>query len=883
MRHLRTRLTAIILIVLLPAVAMFAWYATAERSWEDGRLRQDQAVRASLRGQILEQQLIDVRSELALAASIPNLQGDLPETRRVLGDAAKQEPLYSTMAVTDASGTVVASTVPTGAASIAGREWFARAMATGLPVVGGYETDPVSGRPSLPIAVPIVRGRRTTGVVFAACLLDVLRASFRQVTPSPGTVIVVMDHAGMVLTRIPGSAAYEGVMEDPSVRRAAEASGTTAVDARGIDGVVRRFEVRKVALDPSSPVYVLNGYDESVEFAPERQLMATGWSLLAAGGLLGLAVAYFASTLWVLRPVGHLASATARVAAGDLDARAGLDSGAEEFRSLGAQFDEMAAALKSRLAELRGSQRALGAERERLRTVIDEMPAGVALIDEKGGVLEVNAANERIWQGAPRPGSFEEYRGVYNVYDAVTGRLLEPNELPGARTLAEAQPVEGEFGFQRFDGSRGFIHISAVPIVAGDARWALVVTEDVTERSRHQTLSDALNRVDVVVHSSLDVDAIMQRSLDAGVEAAGVDAGTIEIREGDGWVVRYQQGLKPEAVGTRLEAPDAPIAAEVSRTRQPLVVPDMLADTVRNVGFIQATAVRATLALPLIVRDEVIGCLLLHETGKPREFTADEVDFGRRLAASISLALDNAALFGELDERVRQRTAELETANKELEAFSYSVSHDLRAPLRSIDGFSQALVEDFGDKLDAEALEHLGRVRAAAQRMGELIDALLSLSRVSRTGLDMREVDLSAVAEAAGNELRDREPDRCVEFEVERGLMVHADPTLMRVLLDNLLGNAWKFTRERECACIAFGLTATDSGPAYFVRDDGAGFDMAHANKLFSAFQRLHPQDQYPGIGIGLTTAARIVHRHGGRIWAEAELDRGATFYFTMG
>jgi signal transduction histidine kinase len=232
--------------------------------------------------------------------------------------------------------------------------------------------------------------------------------------------------------------------------------------------------------------------------------------------------------------------------------------------------------------------------------------------------------------------------------------------------------------------------------------------------------------------------------------------------------------------------------------------------------------------------------------------------------------------------RIAERTAQLELANTELEAFSYSVSHDLRAPLRSIDGFSLALLEDCADKLEADGKKYLQNVRQSAQQMARLIDDLLALSRVTRTELRRERMDLTALARAVLSRLQRNEPERKVDVVVSDALMADGDPQLLSVALENLIGNAWKFTGKRSAARIELGAQMNGGRRAYFVRDNGAGFDMAYSDKLFGVFQRLHSATEFEGTGVGLATVQRIVRRHGGRIWAEGEVGRGATFFFTL-
>jgi signal transduction histidine kinase len=241
-----------------------------------------------------------------------------------------------------------------------------------------------------------------------------------------------------------------------------------------------------------------------------------------------------------------------------------------------------------------------------------------------------------------------------------------------------------------------------------------------------------------------------------------------------------------------------------------------------------------------------------------------------------------ASSYATLERRVSERTAQLEATSKELEAFSYSVSHDLRAPLRAIDGFSRIVMEDHAPTLDQGGREHLERIRAAAQRMALLIDDLLNLSRLARAELRREPIDLTGLAHDIATELRQSEPERKVEFVITDGMRAVGDPHLLRAALQNLLGNAWKFTGRRDRGRVEVGTLHQDGERTFFIRDNGAGFDMSYAGKLFGAFQRLHGTADFPGTGIGLASVQRIIHRHGGQVWATGEVDKGATFYFTL-
>jgi light-regulated signal transduction histidine kinase (bacteriophytochrome) len=337
------------------------------------------------------------------------------------------------------------------------------------------------------------------------------------------------------------------------------------------------------------------------------------------------------------------------------------------------------------------------------------------------------------------------------------------------------------------------------------------------------------------------------------------------------------------------------------------VVPDIhragLSDC--HVEILERFQVRANLVVPLLQGEHLWGLLCIHQCDGPREWEALEVEFVAQIAHHLGVALLQAELLVDLrlevaerqqaelraqgfNQSLRQAVIDLKSVNHELEAFSSSVSHDLRAPLRSIDGFSQALLEDCGDTLDVSGKDYLRRIRAATQRMGQLIDDLLTLARVSRSDMHWATIDLSDLAHRLCQDLRQQhtsdEVQRLVEVRVQPGMRMRGDRNLLPVALENLLANAWKFTAYQERATIEVGSLPEENGlpTIYFVRDDGAGFEMAYVHKLFAPFQRLHSLAEFPGTGIGLATVQRIIHRHGGRVWAEGTVGQGATFYFTL-
>ncbi len=272
----------------------------------------------------------------------------------------------------------------------------------------------------------------------------------------------------------------------------------------------------------------------------------------------------------------------------------------------------------------------------------------------------------------------------------------------------------------------------------------------------------------------------------------------------------------------------------------------------------------------------------IYFNGQRHFITADRLQILNLLLSTYEVAIQRNQELTHTKDELRNLNTSLEAANKELETFSYSVSHDLRAPLRSIDGNSQVLLEDHAHQLDEQGKVLIGRIQEGCERMAQLIEDLLNLSRLSRTEMYREEVNLSELVSSILSELQRSQPEREASFKIIEGLTADADAQLLRIALENLLGNAWKFTSKQPCTVIEFGVKQQENHQVFFIRDNGAGFNMAYANKLFGAFQRLHANTEFEGTGIGLATVQRVIARHGGRIWAESELEKGATFFFIL-
>ena len=418
-------------------------------------------------------------------------------------------------------------------------------------------------------------------------------------------------------------------------------------------------------------------------------------------------------------------------------------------------------------------------------------------------------------------------------------------------------------------------------------------------------LYSALSQSSGAIARIREPKALMQRVSEILVQFGGFNATWIAMLDADRILLR-SVAAHGEASGhfgalvLRVQPPDGlmdPCAMEALRDGRSSICNDLTADPRGSGAKVQTegSAIRSSASFPLRENGVVVGVLAVYSS-EPEHFDEEMSNVLDLLARNLSSALDRIAIERErnaaeaalrhlnatLEDRVAERTVSLAAANRELEAFSYSVSHDLRAPLRSISGFTDLLLQDYGANLDPEARGQLARVQAASARMTVLINDLLNLARISRTELKRSAVNLSEIAAEAIERLREADHDRQVEVHISPDLSVDADAGLAQIVLANLLDNAWKFTARREHAVISFGSSNLDGHAAFYVRDNGAGFDMNYADKLYAPFQRLHGEREFPGTGIGLAIVQRIVQRHGGSIRAASEEGVGTTFTFTL-
>jgi len=529
------------------------------------------------------------------------------------------------------------------------------------------------------------------------------------------------------------------------------------------------------------------------------------------------------------------------------------------------------------------------------RALVEDLPDVIVRYDSQCRRIYVNRAYREIAQ-LPAEGLLGNTPTQRSPLDPASAAALQSLVR---QVLKRGVPAELDLYWPKAPNIRLCHAVRAVPEFGADGRVVSVMTigRDITERKRaeeerivHLRFFETMDRVNRAIQGSSDLEEVMREVLEVALADFGADRVWLcypcDLQATTCTVP--MERTRPEYPGALAQGVVFPADAEILATFRAVLAAGQPvpfgegAELPLAQGAVRGFGIKSMLATVVYPKGDKPYLFGMHQCSRVRAWTPAEQTLFQAIARRLADALTTLLAYRDLERRVAERTAQLEAANKELEAFVYSVSHDLRSPLRCVDSFSHILAEDYSAQLDAQGQDNLQRICAASARMGQLIDDLLKLSRVSRDEMHPGCVDLSALGLSVLNHLRLTDPARPVEVVIASGLQAKGDERLLQIAMENLLGNAWKFTSRQPAARIELGRCAPAAGAAFFVRDNGAGFEMAFATKLFGAFQRLHSEAEFPGTGIGLATVQRIIHRHGGQVWAESKPGEGATFYFTL-
>ncbi|MCX7143347.1 MAG: GAF domain-containing protein [Proteobacteria bacterium] len=579
----------------------------------------------------------------------------------------------------------------------------------------------------------------------------------------------------------------------------------------------------------------------------------------------------------------------------------GVGNKAEDYVQEDVDAVQMIAAMVQDIVERRRAEEALRDERALLAQVTASSPVGIAVVHSSGRITFANDAAEGLLGLAKDRITQRGYDAPEWKHTDIGGNPITPEQLPVARVLATGAPVfEVEHGIEWPDGRRVLLSVNAAPLVdhAGAIEGVVAAITDITERKRSEQLLALEHTVAHALAFEEQRSSGLQAVMRAICRSMNWARSTYWRADDAAGVMRFDavwnapeldmEGYVDRAAGMTF-APGEGLVGQAWQSAEPVWIGDMGNEPPWwRESLVSRFEMRAMLAFAIGSEGRTIGALTFASLearapdarliGAMRVVSSELGQFLQRKHAEEQLRGFNA----DLERLVAERTRALEAANRELESFSYAVSHDLRAPLRTIGGFSGIIESTYAERLGTEGRDYLRRVRTAVEQMSTLIEDMLTLSRISRMGLSPRPVDLSALAQEIGRELQAEGGGRAVEWRIAPGLVAAGDPGLMRIAMQNLLANAWKYSSKRNGARIEFGAAEKDGRKEFFVRDNGAGFDMTQSGRMFQPFQRLHASAEFPGSGVGLATVARVIERHGGQIRAEGAVGEGASFFFTL-
>lgn len=863
---------ALILLVLIAVVPVFGVVIQASLAEQAQRLERAEASLRSLVGLAAayqEQHIEGARQMLtAVALAPPVFRGSAQDCEAYFRALEQRYRRYANFGLLDPGGYLTCRAARTPHPVFSGdRPYFRQAIRTGGFAVGHYMIGRATGKPSLPFATPAYRDDGSLrGVIFAALDLVAADEQLRKLSIPAEFTLLVLDLKGTVLAAAGKSPLTPGTeIPDAFLRQNLTLSQARLDRVDGEDGDRWIYAMEPVGRPGEGGVMVTGrvSRDELLASSMQRlwqQLAAlVVITVLAAAGAWAFGDRVLAAPInRLLRRVGALQREELRL---DQPPR---PRGLRELRELEQRFNDMARSLMERSLMRDAALAEMSAQRNLLSSVFDSLTEGVLVSDARGYFIHTNAAALRIAPGIARMNreknplavSSQEY-GFYQL-DGVTP--IAAHERPTARAL-RGETVDGFRHMYRgawSDGVQKVVQSSARPLRDQDGQvvgCVLVVSDITAAWQAEQALRDSERRYRTLFESNphpmwvYDLQTLRFLTVN---DAALLHYGYTR----DEFLAMTLDDIRPEedlpALHAALQSADAP-------------------------ALIRPREWRHRLKDGRIILVEVSSHVLEFDGRAARMVLAHDITERHQVQAAMRQLNET------LEQRVHERTAELALANRELESFSYSVSHDLRAPLQVIDGFGRALSARYAGALDAQAQHYLSRIRANTQQMSQLIDDLLSLARVTRTEITVQPMDLAPRAHHVVEQLRARHPDQVVQVDIESPLPCVGDSRLLTIVLENLIGNAWKFSARAAAPAIQVGCRQGDGGETvFFVADNGAGFDMTYADKLFKAFQRLHAASEFEGTGIGLATVHRIITRHGGRVWAQSAPGQGAKFQFTL-
>jgi PAS domain S-box-containing protein len=923
---LRVRLLLLVFLAVLPALALIL-YTHVERRRLDYDQAQADALRLSRLVASTEQELIHgARQLLVTLAHVPAVRRREPGAcGTLLRDLLKEYPAYASLGAVEVDGRLSCSSSAgrLETVNLADRAYLHRALQTRDFAIGQYELDSLTGKATIGFAYPILdEARHAEALVTAAVDVAWLSELLAQAQLPPGSSVNVIDSGGTMLARYPDPERWVGrsVRDAPLIRRLLDQRGAGIADVPDLEGVPRLYAFSRLTVGPDAgEAYLSVGIPKELALADADRALRRNLFGLGVVAILAMGAAWIVGDLFILRRVQALVGATRRLAAGDLSARSGVRDGRGELNLLARAFDDMAESLQARQEEAARASRALAESEARIRGILESALDAVIAMDHEGRISEFNPAAERVF-GYSRNAVVGQ-----PMADLIIPPALREQHRRGLRRYLETGegPILGkrlEITAMRADGTEFPVELAVTRVPHPGPPVFTAYLRDVSERKRaeralreafrkeqeHAAHLKGLAEAAVAMNAALSQGGVLHvlagharvilgahrclATVLAG-ERGGEPLDAMSVSEQ--WAGRG--GADGAAVGAHLHARVARAKRPVRLTRVELEADPECRRAASPRG--RPLPGGGWLGAPLLGREASVVGVIEVSHKDDGEFTQEDEAVLQQLAQMGSVALENSWLYREaqeaeerlrghtaqLEERVAERTAALRETNAELESFSYSVSHDLRAPLRAMQGFASALLEDYGPRLEAAGQDYARRIVSAARRMDALIQDLLVYSRVSRSQLEIGAVSWRSVVEAAQTqldaELREREARVTVE-EPLRSVTGH-QATLVQVTA-NLLGNAIKFVPPGTAPRVRVWTEARGQKVRCWVEDNGMGIAPEHQERIFGIFERLHSGDRYPGTGIGLAIVRKGVERMGGRVGVESTPGEGSRFWVEL-